>query len=300
MRNLSLWDEKSSGEILNKDHADSESSVNGIVNVASVRKLSPFRYPGGKTWLVPEVRAWLRQLPFRPVKFIEPFAGGAIVALTAVFENLVDHAVLCECDEQVAALWQLVFSDGEWLADKILSFEMNRQNVEEALAKNATLRDRGFRTLILNRVHRGGILAPGASMMKDGENGKGLASRWYPATLAKRILEICHHRERFTFVKGDAFPVLLQYGKACNNAFFVDPPYTIGGKRAGSRLYLHNQIDHDLLFRLLSKVKGKFLATYDDAPEVEALSRKYGFSVRKVLMKNTHHQRQFELLITRG
>ena len=29
------------------------------VNVASVPQRSPFRYPGGKTWLVPYVRSWL-------------------------------------------------------------------------------------------------------------------------------------------------------------------------------------------------------------------------------------------------
>lgn len=31
------------------------------VNVASVPQRSPFRYPGGKTWLVPYVRDWLAQ-----------------------------------------------------------------------------------------------------------------------------------------------------------------------------------------------------------------------------------------------
>ena len=47
-----------------------------IVNVASVPHRSPFRYPGGKTWLVPRVREWLASLPQRPALFVEPFAGG--------------------------------------------------------------------------------------------------------------------------------------------------------------------------------------------------------------------------------
>jgi len=29
------------------------------INVASVPTLSPFRYPGGKTWFIPYVRKWL-------------------------------------------------------------------------------------------------------------------------------------------------------------------------------------------------------------------------------------------------
>lgn len=32
-----------------------------VVNVASVPQASPFRYPGGKTWLISVVRKWLKQ-----------------------------------------------------------------------------------------------------------------------------------------------------------------------------------------------------------------------------------------------
>src|SRR5437867_836556 len=51
------------------------------VNVASVPQRSPFRYPGGKTWLVPYVRSWLSGRPERTSLLVEPFAGGAIVGL---------------------------------------------------------------------------------------------------------------------------------------------------------------------------------------------------------------------------
>ncbi|MDQ3584451.1 MAG: DNA adenine methylase [Acidobacteriota bacterium] len=59
-----------------------------VVNVAAVPQRSPFRYPGGKTWLVPRIRQWLKQ---RPAEFIEPFAGGGIVGLTVAAENLAAH-----------------------------------------------------------------------------------------------------------------------------------------------------------------------------------------------------------------
>ena len=52
-------------------------------NVAQVRQLSPFRYPGGKTWLVPEVRKWLTASKITPSVFVEPFAGGAMAGLSA-------------------------------------------------------------------------------------------------------------------------------------------------------------------------------------------------------------------------
>ena len=75
-----------------------------IVNVASVPQRSPFRYPGGKTWLVPKIKQWLRSLPWKPSLFVEPFAGGAIVGLNVAFENLAEKVLLIELDEQVAAV----------------------------------------------------------------------------------------------------------------------------------------------------------------------------------------------------
>jgi DNA adenine methylase len=100
------------------------SSSNKIVNVASVKHRSPFRYPGGKTWLVPRVIDWLTSLGYRPSKFIEPFAGAAIVGLTVAFEQLADCVLLVEKDEQVGAVWQALNEEkhGLWIADIIEKF----------------------------------------------------------------------------------------------------------------------------------------------------------------------------------
>jgi DNA adenine methylase len=74
-----------------------------IVNVASVTQLSPFRYPGGKTWLIPHIHKWIRSLELKPSLFIEPFAGGGIVSLTIAHENLADHIIMVEIDDEIAA-----------------------------------------------------------------------------------------------------------------------------------------------------------------------------------------------------
>ena len=62
-----------------------------VVNVASVPQRSLFRYPGGKTWLVPQIRRWLWSKQNSPAELIEPFAGGGIIGLTAAAENLAQH-----------------------------------------------------------------------------------------------------------------------------------------------------------------------------------------------------------------
>jgi site-specific DNA-adenine methylase len=81
-------------------------------------------------------------------------------------------------------------------------------------------------------------------------------------------------------------------------AFFVDPPYTAGGKSAGKRLYLHSSIDHNSLFDLLESAAGEVMLTYDDAKEVRDLASAHGFFIKPIPMKTTHHTRTYELAIT--
>lgn len=273
------------------------------VNVSQVKKLSPFRYPGGKTWCVPSITSWISGLPRKKV-FVEPFAGGAIASLTVAIEGLVDRVIMAEIDADVAAVWTLVLkgedNDFRWLCRRILDFELEEKNVRQVLLKpTPKLREQAFRTILKNRVNRGGILAPGASLIKGGENGRGLLSRWYPDTLVNRLKTIRSIRRRISFFHDDAFKVITRYEKNEEACFFVDPPYTAGGKRAGARLYAHNEIDHARLFHAMSKVRGDFLMTYDDAAEVRELATASGFLIDRVPMKSAHHAVHHELLIKR-
>ncbi len=270
-----------------------------VVNTASVSHRSPFRYPGGKTWLVPTIRAWLDGLDYRPSHLIDPFTGGGIVPLSALFDDRVDEIVLVELDQEVAAVWQTIIDDPTWLVAQIEAFEINLDTVRAVLASEpTTTEERAFRTIIKNRTQRGGILAKGASLMKTGEKGKGVASRWYPQTLAKRIRAIHTYKDRITVYAEDGLPIIAKYISLPTAAFFVDPPYTAGGKRAGSRLYNHNELDHEALFDLMAAVQGQFMMTYDNAQTVIDLSEERNFTLEKIPMKNAHHRQMYELLIT--
>ena len=271
------------------------------VNVATVPQRSPLRYPGGKTWLIPHIRHWLNGIEPRPKLLVEPFAGGGIVSLTAVMEGLADRCLMVELDRDVAAFWHAALRHGPELCEMIRGFQPTREAVD-ALSRQvpANVLEHGFRTLVLNRTRRGGILAPGASLSRYGESGKGVASRWYPETLEKRLYAIGGYGRRIGFSEADGMALLEvmagSLGDSC--VLFVDPPYTAGGKRAGKRLYAHNEVDHGRLFELLADGKADFVMTYDRAPEIEALVRKHGFHVVQVEMKNTHHARIYELVIS--
>lgn len=278
-------------------------STEHAVNVASVPQRSPFRYPGGKTWLVPYIRRWLTSKQEPPALLIEPFAGGGIVSLTVAAEQLANRVVMVERDEAVGAVWQTIIHDnggGEWLAERIMSFEVNHDAVIALLSVPAPCpREQAFQTIVKNRVNRGGIMAPGAGLIKVGENGKGLTSRWYPKTLRDRILKIVQVRDRLEFVQGDGLAILPRHAADQNAAFFIDPPYTVAGKHAGRRLYKYSEVDHAKLFHLSSSLVGDFLMTYDDTAEVRWLADQHGFEVRTVVMKSTHHTNMKELLIGR-
>src|SRR5947209_3577723 len=121
-----------------------------IINVASVPQRSPFRYPGGKTWLIPTVRQWLKQDKKNVNLLIEPFAGGGIVSLTAAFEKLADHVTMVEMDEEIAAVWKVILNGkNEWLADKIFKFNLTHDNIKLELDNpNKKLQDIAFCTIL--------------------------------------------------------------------------------------------------------------------------------------------------------
>lgn len=100
--------------------------------------------------LIPHIREWLTQAHARVL--MEPCAG--------------------------AACWHVVLQDGAPLAEPIRHFTPTRKLVH-ALEQSGVrcVAEHALRTLVLNRTNRAGILAPGASSMPAGENGKGLVAR---------------------------------------------------------------------------------------------------------------------------
>lgn len=271
-------------------------SYNNVVNVASVPQRSPFRYPGGKTWLIPTVRKWFASCSSK-AELIEPFAGGGIISLTAAAEHYFNHVTMAELDEDVAAVWQTIFSekDYQWLINQIRNFVVTKENINIVVsnAKNST-KDRAFATIIRNRTNHGGILAKGSGCIKTGEAGKGLRSRWYPETLIKRIYEANKLKDKIDFLWTDAFSLMELRKKDYNTCFFIDPPYTV----AGRRLYNLFNVDHRRVFETVCNLNGHFLLTYDNTEEICSLANEFNLAYRTIPMQTTHLIKKEELLIS--
>jgi DNA adenine methylase len=271
------------------------------VSAKSGRKmalLSPFRYPGGKTWLRPVVRQWLRN---KVTILAEAFAGGGVTSITALNEGLAKKAIMIERDRKVASVWTGILNgEADWLCRRIKKFKPTRKNVCKALDKPANnTREIIWTTLLRNRVNHGGVIAPGAGLLKKGEAGNGVKSRWYPDTLSERIKGIHLLKERISFRNVNAMAWLRSQQKRKSKtriAYFIDPPYSLAGKR----LYTFGSINHKKLFEIASRLHGRVLITYDDTAEIRKLAHEFGFKYRRVAMRSRHHVTKKELLISKN
>ena len=79
-----------------------------------------------------------------------------------------------------------------------------------------------------------------------------------------------------------------------NAYFFIDPPYTI----AGRRLYNLFDVDHRQIFEIISKLQGHFLLTYDDTTEIRNFAEEFSLLYKTIPMQTTHLIKKEELLIS--
>ena len=88
--------------------------------------LSPLRYPGGKRRLVGAVADVLERIGRVPDILVEPFAGGASVALACLEAGAAREIALGDADPLVGAFWSVVFSDrADRLAEDVRRAEVS-------------------------------------------------------------------------------------------------------------------------------------------------------------------------------
>jgi DNA adenine methylase len=278
-------------------HPDDREPLKAI-NANSVKHRSPFRYPGGKTWLIEQIGHWLDERGGKNIELVEPFAGGAIVSLTAVAEGWVGRATLVERDEEVRDVWRTILGrSGRKLAEQIRTFDFTPEKIDQVLSSNeGYIRDRAFRTILKNRINRNGIIAQSGGRLNNGEDGAGLSSRWYPETLSARILDIVDMKDHIEISSRKmGLGYMAQREEDEDVVFFIDPPYP----QKGRRLYSHSDVDPAAVFENAARVRGDFLLTYRSTEEIRNLLDEFEFEARRIAMQNGHNSEKTELLIGR-
>src|SRR5206468_3733852 len=137
----------------------------------------------------------------------------------------------------------------------------------------------------------------GAGVLNYGEAGKGIRSRWYPDTLAKRVEAIQTIRHKLTFVEGDGLEILRKFCAIPQTVAFVDPPYVAGGRGAGLRLYRHHEVDYKELFKVIRNFSGPMVITYHRSEIVEREAKAAGVECHTVNMHTAHTISKRQLIL---
>jgi DNA adenine methylase len=243
--------------------------------------LSPLRYPGGKRRLVPYVAVALAVNDLKPGLFVEPFAGGASVSLELLYAKLVERIGLADSDPMVAAFWETVFEDADWLCRKVENMPVDLETWTRL--KRGRLRARrqlALACLFLNRTSFNGALhcraGPIGGHAQAGDYA--LDCRFPRPRLVKRIRACEALSDRVDFVRCDDAGRVISYArkrareKGWRAFFYLDPPFWA----KSSLLYRHSfqEWQHRELAESLTWLKeDPWLLSYDPAPEIAEMYR---------------------------
>jgi DNA adenine methylase len=228
------------------------------------RYLSPLRYPGGKGRLSRFVADLLRWQSPRPRRYVEPFAGGAGVALRLLVDEHVDEIVINDLNPGIAAFWRLLFYGTDALLGRLESCsvdieEWHRQR-QIYLAEPDDDAELGFALFFLNRTNRSGILdgRPIGGYQQSGDWK--IDARFDKNGLRRRIKALSAYGTRVSVRELDGIELIAEYLSDPDAFIYADPPYL--GK--GDDLYLDTLSwpDHVRLAELLVG-GGRWLLTYD-------------------------------------
>lgn len=94
--------------------------------------LTPLRYPGGKTALYDKVVSILGQNDLHDVTYVEPFVGGAGLAIKLLLKGDVSSIIINDIDPTIYAFWYSVLNRPEELCTRVLECKITieeRENI---------------------------------------------------------------------------------------------------------------------------------------------------------------------------
>lgn len=244
--------------------------------VRTPRYLSPLRYPGGKQRLASYFERLIAANYKKPPRYIEPFAGGAGVALHLLVSGAVRTIHLNDLDRSVYAFWHSVLTKPCKLcalikARRISVSEWDRQKEVQKSKADAPLLELGFSTLFLNRSNRSGILRGGMIGGRSQSGAWKIGARFDKTSLISRIEFISSYAKQITISNLDCLVEKdLSFGHKGKPFVYFDPPYYDKGRD----LYLNHftPSDHEILSkRIVGATSLNWAVTYDDVPQVRKL-----------------------------
>lgn len=238
---------------------------------------SPLRYPGGKSKIAPLIRLIIENNQEQNITYIEPFAGGAGVALDLLLSGAVKQIVINDYDKAIYSFWRSLKESPQDLIDRIqnipLTIDEWRHQKEIYNTQNKTYSvDLGFAAFYLNRTNRSGILTAGPIGGYKQTGNYLMDARYNRAILIQRIEEIVKYRKQIAIYNKDIRSfinnIIPRY--PISSFVYFDPPYYVNGQR----LYKNalSPSDHSkIASSIINNVNCQWIITYDDVPELRAI-----------------------------
>lgn len=244
-----------------------------------MRYVSPLRYPGGKRRLANFIKLVFHYNDLMDGYYIEPFAGGASIALILLFDEYASRVFINDLSKPIYALWHSILYETEALCSRIAEIDVTieewyRQKEIYSRA-DVSLLDLGFATLFLNRTNRSGIIEGGVIGGKTQTGRYKINARFNKASLIQRIKRIARYKERIEIYNLDAVDFIKAISPSLleKTLIYLDPPYY----RKSKKLYVnrYSEQDHLQIAKLLASLDTRWIISYDDVPEIRELYKGY-------------------------
>ncbi len=238
---------------------------------------SPLRYPGGKNKLSAFIAKICVDNSINGL-YVEPYAGGASVALFLLFEGFVNKIIINDKDRSIYAFWHSVINKPKELCELIDRTEVTIENwyklrEVQKLKNKADLLNLGFSTLFMNRTNRSGIINGGPIGGYEQLGDYKIDCRFNKEEIKRRIINIASRKKDIKLYRKDALKLIdLIEEKADkeNTVIYFDPPYYL----KASSLYMnhYSNDNHETVCNRIKNISNiRWIVSYDNVPEIQNL-----------------------------
>ena len=242
--------------------------------------VSPLRYPGGKLKVVEYVEQLMDVNDLKGGTYIEPYAGGASVGLSLLFDKYAGKIKINDKDRAIYAFWYAVLKETDALCRLIneTPVTMEMWQVQHELQKHkedADLLEVGFSTFFLNRTNRSGILNGGVIGGKEQTGTWKIDARYNKKDLIERIEHIAGYSDQIELTSMDAVALIKRYKRTptAKTFCYLDPPYYVKGQDLYMNYYRDE--DHKDIAEAIRKFKGQWIISYDAVDFISELYKDY-------------------------
>lgn len=241
---------------------------------------TPLRYPGGKGKFAPVVKTIFEENSLVGGHYLEPYAGGAGVALDLLYSNYVSDIHINDIDKAVYSFWESITKN----TDEFLKLLVDTPiNMDEWYKQKSILNDndctdvliKGFAAFFLNRTNRSGILKGGVIGGKKQDGEYTLDARFNKVNLKKRIEKVGLNAAKIHVYNEDALDLINKVDLLLpeNSLVYLDPPYYVKGQGLYRNFYNHD--DHVCIRKALDCIKTKWIVSYDKCDAIKEIYKDY-------------------------